>query len=226
MVTSRQRIVRPQPWLSEDFLELSREARYLFGGLAFYADDHGRETANPALLKSQFFPMDHEITIDLVEQYLLELDCAGLIVLYDVGHRTYFQVLDWAKQDRAEDSRIPAPPKPGASRESRPNFTRNPSETFGVVEREGESGSGGESEGASAGEREGEGSTYILELPPDMFCKDHPGGTQKPCRDCGLQRLRHTKYIEERSGGVRFKSADEFLEEDEDLQDLDDEQPF
>ncbi len=148
-------------------------------GLRMQADDHGRESTTPWLVKSAIWPGNPEITEALIEDHLLLLDEAGYITIYCADGRTYYAVNDWPAVSHPAPSKHPPPPA---------TFQRHSSgslENFSAWERE-----GGESEGGA------ERPAGIL---PSPFCKLHqPSGTRANCRHCGTARLAHEQAVEER----------------------------
>ncbi|WP_156027439.1 hypothetical protein [Mycetocola saprophilus] len=194
MAMTRQRYIRPELFRDEDLASLSPEVRLTAIGLHLYTDDEGRESATPAMVKAALWPLDSAITEDVVDTHLLELAEIGYLRLYAVGRRSYLQLAQLARVDRAKASTFPPPP-PLAS-DSRMN--RDP---LAVVEGEGER----VREGEWAWEREGreewrdeEGAHSRPPLDsslPSPFCRAHPGGTMSRCRNCGTARLAHEQAV-------------------------------
>ncbi|MFD5864401.1 hypothetical protein ACFWGP_05585 [Agromyces sp. NPDC127015] len=205
----RIRAIKPEFWENEDVQSLDREARFTLIGLWMYVDDYGRGSGNPALIRSAVYPLD-DISNDVIERHLTELDDAGLIKIYDVGRRTYVWITDWfywQRVDKPTDSRLPGHPEDvytgltvdGVREEV--NSSRAVREPLVGEGRGGESARGREreprereGESESWGERESErGGTSRPALegdltPPSPFCSKHPAGTEKPCRPCGTAR--------------------------------------
>lgn len=199
-VTSRQRAVPPSMFSDEVLLELSAEVRLTGIGLRFFANDLGRQTANPVMLKAQLWPLTDKVDTDAIDAHMVALEDAGYIRLYTVGGRTYFQLLDWPSvQHRTEDmSRVPAPP-PGPSATD-PAATDSSTQTLPVVEgeRREERGREGEREsGERAGEAPQGSRSRLLGVPkPSPFCSKHPDGTDRPCPPCGRARLAHGEWVD------------------------------
>jgi hypothetical protein len=202
----RRRWIQPEFFTSEDVLALPRDVRLTFIGLWLYADDYGRERTNPALIKADVWPVEADITPDVVEEHLLLLAERSMISLYAVDGREYFQLTGWDRHqpvDKPSRSNVPPPPAPSAappqvepSRGPR-DPSPTPLATEGGERDEGE----GESErdgckGEPDGEHEGVAALPPTDPahdrsqhPPSPFCKRHPGGTSKACKDCGNARM-------------------------------------
>jgi len=81
-----------------------------------YLDVEGRIEADVRLLKSDVFPLEDRVTPNIIEKILLELQKAGLIVLYVVNGTRYLQLVKFnenqpnLRKDRESPSKIPAPP--------------------------------------------------------------------------------------------------------------------
>lgn len=201
-VTSRLRSVPPSMFSDELLLELPAEVRLTGIGLRFFANDHGRQTANPTMLKAQLWPLTPHVTEEAIDDHLVALEDAGYIRLYAVGARTYFQLVEWPSvQHRSEDvSRVPAPPpEPSNTGQSTPDSS---TQTLPVVEREGErrgergrEGESGERAGRAGGSAEGGRALLVGTPEPSPFCKKHPEGTDWPCPPCGRARLANKQWF-------------------------------
>jgi hypothetical protein len=198
----RRRWIQPEFFTSEDVLALPRDARLTFIGLWLYADDYGRERTNAALIKADVWPVEEEITADVVEEHLLLLADRGMIRLYELAGREYFQLTGWDRWQPVQNpsrSNIPAPPAPSACTEPEQapqtayvDPSEDPRSEGEREEREGE-----REEGESQGEGVSERAAGITR-PPSPFCDRHPGGTSKPCKACGTARLRLKHWENER----------------------------
>jgi hypothetical protein len=208
----KKRDILPEMFRNEELLALPVATRLTAVGLRLYADDHGRESATPALIKAALWPLDTDVTDAVINEQLLELAYADYLVLYQVGPRTYFQVIEWPRVDHPVESRIP--PAPHAN----PSGTDPDSIAAGERERR-ESGEGAEGEGAwrdaewarESARAEGENSRTDPDVPPSPFCRSHPRGTDSPCRNCGTARLRHRSWSDQQLVGSRpaFREADD-----------------
>lgn len=107
---SRIRSIKPEFWTSEQVMECSTNARLLFIGLWNFCDDAGRHPAAPKQIKALVFPADPFTTADIAGM-LDELSTNGLIHLYTVDGKEYFEVDGWHHQkiDRPQKPKFPAP---------------------------------------------------------------------------------------------------------------------
>ena len=79
--------------------------------LITFADDYGRGSADPELIKGLCFPRRKGITEAQLRSALSDLANTGMIVLYEVDGDSFFYFPNWEKhqQVRAKVSRFPAP---------------------------------------------------------------------------------------------------------------------
>lgn len=109
----RIRSFKPERYHDERMAGVTRDARHLYDGLTVRADDEGRGTANPALLRADLLPFDDDATPDRVSAWLAELELGGLVQLYVVDGRDYYALPSWPSDQRIDKptpSRHPAPP--------------------------------------------------------------------------------------------------------------------
>jgi hypothetical protein len=110
----RIRTLKPELWQDERYAGVSLSARLLYVGLVTQADDEGRQSANPALLRARIFPFDVDLTHDVIGGWLDELEMAELIRCYDAGGRSHIALVSWGEDQRVDKptpSKIPAPPE-------------------------------------------------------------------------------------------------------------------
>lgn len=108
---ARIRTVKPEFWTDEKVVGMSPLARLFFIGLWNFVDDDGRAPYSPARLKMQILPAD---TTD-VSEILGEIRREGLIVVYEVDGKVYFQVCGFSKHQKVDNrskSKHPSPPIP------------------------------------------------------------------------------------------------------------------
>jgi hypothetical protein len=91
---SRQRMIYPETFTSEDFNSLSLGARLLFIGCIATADDYGRGRGGIRTLKATVFPAD-DLTIDEVGSWADEVSGRGMVVFYDAEGSRYYQIAKW-----------------------------------------------------------------------------------------------------------------------------------
>jgi hypothetical protein len=108
---ARIRTVKPQFWESESLAELPRDARLMFIGMWNHADDEGRMRGRPALVRSNVFPYEADITIPMVEHWLEGLERVGSIRSYTVHGKPYIDIPEWSKHqviNRPQPSALPS----------------------------------------------------------------------------------------------------------------------
>ena len=190
----RRRWIQPEFFTSEDVLALPRDARLTFIGLWLYADDYGRERTHAALIKADVWPVEEDITAEVVDEHLMLLAVAEMIELYTVDGREYFWLTGWERWQPVQNpsrSIIPAPPAlRHAQSTSEPAQvpTETPRSEGEREEREGEreTGEGGEREVGTPPTEPATTSTPA----PSPFCPEHPDGTTKACKGCANARMR------------------------------------
>jgi hypothetical protein len=105
----RIRSIKPEFPQSESIGKLSRDARLLFIQLWTIADDAGRTRASSRMLASLLYPFD-ELSPNLVETWLQELNATGHIRIYEVNGNHYLYITNWLihqKIDRPTPSKLP-----------------------------------------------------------------------------------------------------------------------
>lgn len=149
---SRIRSVKPDIWVSTQFVELSLRARLLFIGLFNFSDDNGIHPADPRKLKMEIFPGD-DCTWTEVGAWIDELINVGLLAEFDVDGARYWLLTGWKthqKIDRPTD-KYPTPESPGAI------MLDSGSDHRAITERSPPEGKGGEGKGGEGKGREGNG---------------------------------------------------------------------
>lgn len=83
----------------------------VFVYLITYADDFGRGSADPELLRGKVFTRLKGITESQIAEALHSLETEGMLDLYEVDGERYFQFRNWRKHQipRAKISKFPAP---------------------------------------------------------------------------------------------------------------------
>ena len=112
---SRIRTIKPEFFRSESLGQLPIAVRLTFAGLWTEADDTGCGVANSKALCGALWSQDDEIGPSDVEDHLKLLDKSEHIVLYVVGGKRYFYVLNWDDHQSAAYRRgagqYPPPPE-------------------------------------------------------------------------------------------------------------------
>jgi hypothetical protein len=81
-----------------------------FRRLISVADDFGRFTAHPSLVRAALYPLRLELYDDSdVTQHLERCESAGLIRLYAVGGKPLLEIADFRQRTRAKRSKYPPP---------------------------------------------------------------------------------------------------------------------
>lgn len=106
---ARKRIIDPEFWSDQEIGFWSFEARLLYIGTWNFADDEGRFKSHSSLLKSQIFPYDLKINIELLKK-----EIATKIQWYMVNKMEYGFIRNFLKHqriDRPTPSKLPSPPE-------------------------------------------------------------------------------------------------------------------
>ncbi len=129
---ARIRSIKPEFWSSPKVGKVSRDARLLFIGLWNEADDDGRLLGQTKRLAGIIFPFDDDVESKQDEQWLVELQLAGLVVRYSVGDAGYLSIPgfnDHQKIDKRTPSRLPPPPTiPAEQSESPADYSGEPAD--------------------------------------------------------------------------------------------------
>lgn len=92
----RNRMIKPEFWISEQVLNCSPMARLLFIGIWNFSDDNGVHPAAYKKLKAEIFPTD-DCSIKEIQSWVSELMQQGLLNEYTVTDKTYWIVTGWGK---------------------------------------------------------------------------------------------------------------------------------
>jgi hypothetical protein len=99
-------MIKPDVRESEKVASWPIPVRYFWVLLWGYVDDHGKGKDNPLLVKSDCFPLDVDITGEVVDEWLWVLAESGVITRYENGGQKYLEVVNWAEHQK------PQHPKP------------------------------------------------------------------------------------------------------------------
>ena len=108
---ARIRSLKPETFTSETLARCSVPARWTFGGLWCYVDDDGRGKSNTGLVKAAVWPLDDDVTLKHVGEYLDELEAERLICRYEVDGKGYLHVVNFGEHqhpNRPVTSKLPA----------------------------------------------------------------------------------------------------------------------
>jgi len=148
--------------------------RYFWTQLWGYCDSYGRGRRDSRLVFAGTFPMDEEVDAKTVERWMHALETAGVIEVYEVAGKQYFECLNWDEhQDIRYRKKTNVPDRFGVIPGSAKSSEKFPKDSH-------------QGEGEVEGEIEGEGESVNA---PTPFCKKHPHGTDTPCRACQRARL-------------------------------------
>lgn len=114
------RIIRESCCTSPTLDQLSDGAERMFWRLTTVADDQGRFDAHPSVLLAKCFPL--KVTVlktASVLKWILELEQAGLAVLYTVDGREYGYFTNWSKYQRSYGNK-PKHPDPSCGKLRQP----------------------------------------------------------------------------------------------------------
>lgn len=81
----------------------------LWAYLITYADDYGRGSADPEILKGFVFPRRKRVTESDIAKALADLAGMGCILLYQVDGESYFCFPNWSKHQRVQQKRSKFP---------------------------------------------------------------------------------------------------------------------
>ncbi len=94
---------------SEAVNALDATAEVLFVRLIMKADDFGRFTANPRLIRSLCFPIRDGVRESDISRQLAACEKAGLIALYEVETKPFLEIRNYGQRLRAMKSKYPPP---------------------------------------------------------------------------------------------------------------------
>jgi hypothetical protein len=104
------RIIREGILTSDRIDSLSVHAEVFYRRVMSVVDDFGRFSAKPALLLASCYPLKlKSVAEEDIQAWLAECVAADLIVVYQVGSKTFLEMQDFKQQVRAKVSKYPAP---------------------------------------------------------------------------------------------------------------------
>lgn len=95
---------------SEAVNRLDDGSEVLFYRLIMKADDYGRFTANPRLIRSLCFPLKDGIRESDISRRIAACESAGLIVLYQVADKPLLEIVNFGQRLRSSRAKYPPPP--------------------------------------------------------------------------------------------------------------------
>jgi hypothetical protein len=173
---AKTRMLKPDLRTSEKVASWPIEIRYFWVLLWGHVDDHGKAKDNPLLVKADCFPLDAQITGEVIDRWLWGLVSADVIVRYTVDGLELFQIKNWKEHQR--------PQHPTA--DNLPSFD-NARARIRKLHAPLMHDAGGTLElliPELSRDELGLGSPAV----PSPFCISHPAGTKATCRQCGDAR--------------------------------------
>jgi len=102
------RIIR-EGWVDSEKIDLLKaDEECFFLRLCLKADDYGRFSANPKLLRSALYPLKDDARDADISRKLAAAEQAGLIRCYEVDNKRYLQITEFRQQIRSA-SKFPEP---------------------------------------------------------------------------------------------------------------------
>jgi hypothetical protein len=134
---ARTRMIKPEVRTSEKVASWPLEVRYFWVLLWGYVDDYGRGKDHPKLIKADCFPLDEDITSEVIDGWLWILSDSGVIIRYEVDGVQYLCIKNWAEHQKPQHAGkdiFPCYTSQNAvirkDNETLMNVSRNPHETF------------------------------------------------------------------------------------------------
>ncbi len=96
---ARKRMIDPSIWESQDFSDLPDYlTKLVFIGLFSLADDEGRGSANPCLIKSKLFPYSESLRVADIKKSLAEIAAKMSVIFYKTcDGKEYYALTNWDK---------------------------------------------------------------------------------------------------------------------------------
>jgi len=106
---ARTRYIKPGFFTNENLTEFSPWHRLLFAGLWIIADRAGRLEDRPKRIKAEVFPHDTIAPSD-VDGWLADLAAGSepFIVRYEVGGKSYIQIVKWSANQKPHKNETPS----------------------------------------------------------------------------------------------------------------------
>ena len=123
---SRGRWVKPEFFKSLTIARLNPIVRLHFIGLWTYADDEGRGIDDCRLMAAEIWPLDDNVTKDVVEECQVTLENEGLIIRYQTERSQLFQIRNWHEHQHVPKAKASAFPPPDQWKEDVPKPYRTP----------------------------------------------------------------------------------------------------
>lgn len=109
---ARIRSIKPEIRTSEKVAAWPIAQRFFWIMLWGYCDDFGRGKDNARLIWADSFPLDDEVAVDDIEQWMTRFADDGVIERYEVDRGRYFRIVNWTEHQKVSHpakSVIPCP---------------------------------------------------------------------------------------------------------------------
>lgn len=116
---AKTRMLKHDLRTSEKVASWPIDLRYFWVLLWGYVDDHGKGKDNPLLVKADTFPLDPDITADVVDAWLWDLAEAGVVARYTVAGVDFLAVVNWSEHQKPPHPTKDVLPDPTDSRATR-----------------------------------------------------------------------------------------------------------
>lgn len=190
---AKTRMLKTDLRTSEKVASWPIELRYFWVLLWGYVDDHGKGRDNPLLVKADCFPLDPDITGEVIDGWLWSLVEAGVIVRYSLNDTDYVKVIHWSEHQKPQHPTPDVLPNPESAGAVLRRLHAPLMKSSGEVHEERTP-----ELGLSRGElRRGDASSASE---PPLFCSIHPRGTTTPCGPCGDARRVYDAWLKTPKG--------------------------
>ena len=95
---ARIRSIKPDAFHSDTLSQVPRGVRWTFAGLWTYCDDEGRGRDNLRLIQAALYPLDNDVTLEVLADDLKQLESIGAIHRYSADGRDYLHIPGWEHQ--------------------------------------------------------------------------------------------------------------------------------
>jgi len=114
MARLRNRILKADFWSDGELLRWPREKRFTYAGLYAMAEDSGCIEDDPFNWKVLIWgsPLDHDITVEMIEQWRDEMCEAGKLIPYDVGGKQILYITAFHNHEHPRNPQSPNLPLP------------------------------------------------------------------------------------------------------------------
>jgi len=175
---AEDRMIRAEMRTSATVNSWPRDVRYFWTQLWGYCDDYGRGLYELRVIRALTFPMDDDVTVEMISDWMGVLEEAQVIRQYVAQGRLYFECINWDEHQKLKYKKKSKLPAPSGFSESSETFEKSAPEVEVDIEEE--------------REREGEG----VKTPPSPFCSAHMpfGPNGEACKRCADAKTAYAFY--------------------------------